>query len=240
MKETALRAKPVTILLAALPALAAGAPAFALGHGAGTLHFEVLRDGSPIGTHVVRFREEGEVLTVETEVRIAVTIAFITVYRYEQDRTEVLRDGRTVAFENRTNDDGAVTGVNGRAVKVGMMVVGPEARHTVPADMVLSGYWNHQTVDRTRLLDSGDGTVLEIAVADEGMETVTAWGREVEARHYVLTGDLEREVWYDAAGIWVRMRLVARDGSIIEYRLVPEDGAGAPAPSPAPYDMDAR
>lgn len=235
-----MRAKPATILLAAFSILSTGTPAFALGHGSGTLHFEVLRDGSPIGTHVVRFREEGGTLTVENEVRIAVTIAFITVYRYEQDRTETLRDGRIVAFYNRTDDDGEVTEVTGRAVEGGIEVIGPQVRHTVPGDMVLTGYWDYETVDQRRLLDVGDGTVLEIVVADGGVETVEAWGREVEARRYALTGDIEKELWYDAAGIWVHMRQVARDGSIIEYLLTPEGGGGAPAPSPEPSDLGSR
>ena len=243
MKEPALRAKPTAILLAAILIFAGGAPAFALGHGAGTLHFEVLRDGSSIGTHIVRFQEEGETLTVEHEVRIAVTIAFITVYRYEQDRTETYRDGQLVAFHNRTDDDGDVTEVTGSAVEGGMEVVGPEVSHTVPAGMVLTGYWNHETVERTRLLDSGDGTVLEIAVTDGGLETVEAWGRQVEAWRYALSGGMEKELWYDAAGIWVRMRQVARDGSIIEYLLTPEGGAaGADEsdPSPGQTDMESR
>lgn len=240
MKEPALPAKPAAILLAVLPILLAGAPAFALGHGVGTLHFEVLRDGSPIGTHILRFREEGDTLTVENEVRIAVTIAFITVYRYEQDRTETLRDGRIVAFHNRTDDDGAVTEVTGHAVEGGIEVIGPEVRHTVPADMILTGYWDHETVDRNRLLDAGDGTVLEIAVAAGGLETVEAWGREVEARRYAVTGDMEKELWYDAAGIWVHMRQVARDGSIIEYLLTPEGGAAEAAQPPEPSDQESR
>ena len=235
-----MRAKPATILLAAFSILSTGAPAFALGHGSGTLHFEVLRDGSPIGTHVVRFREEGDTLTVENEVRIAVTMAFITVYRYEQDRTETLRDGRIVAFHNRTDDDGEVTEATARAVEGGIEVIGPEVRHTVPVDMILTGYWSHETVNRVRLLDAGDGTVLEIVVADGGVETVEAWGREVEARRYALTGDMEKELWYDAAGIWVHMRQVARDGSIIEYLLTPEGGGGAPTPSPEPSDLESR
>jgi hypothetical protein len=252
MKEPALPAKPATILcvrrfgtlvLASFLFLAAGAPAFATGHGAGTLHFAVLRDGSPIGTHIVRFQEEGDTLTVEHEVRIAVSIAFITVYRYEQDRTEVLRDGRIVTFHNRTDDDGTVTEVTGRAVEGGIEVIGPAVRHTVPLDTVLTGYWNHQTPERRRLLDVGDGTVLEIDVVDAGVETVEAWGRAIQAWRYVLTGDLEKELWYDAAGIWVHMRQVARDGSIIEYLLLPEGGVAEPAPSsapPAPSEIESR
>ena len=39
------------------------------------------------------------------------------------------------------------------------------------------------------------------------------------ATHLVVSGELERELWYDDDGILVHLRLVARDGSTIEYFL---------------------
>jgi len=40
---------------------------------------------------------------------------------------------------------------------------------------------------------------------------------EIEARRYKITGDLARELWYDAEGRWVRLALTARDGSKIDF-----------------------
>jgi hypothetical protein len=48
---------------------------------------------------------------------------------------------------------------------------------------------------------------------------VTARGRSVEARHYQLSGELERELWYDAAGVLVQVRFKGKDGSDIRYEL---------------------
>jgi hypothetical protein len=39
-------------------------------------------------------------------------------------------------------------------------------------------------------------------------------GRKVEAKKYRMSGDLERELWYDAAGNWLRSRL-EHDGARI-------------------------
>ena len=51
-------------------------------------------------------------------------------------------------------------------------------------------------------------------VFDEvGRETVPARGGEVEATHVVVSGELERDLWYDGDGILVHLRLVGRDGS---------------------------
>jgi hypothetical protein len=45
-----------------------------------------------------------------------------------------------------------------------------------------------------------------------------ASGEETSARHYVLTGDLNLELWYDATDTWVGMRFNADDGSVISYQ----------------------
>ena len=40
-----------------------------------------------------------------------------------------------------------------------------------------------------------------------GTETITVAGRSIEAQKYRVTGDLERELWYDDAGTWLQSRL---------------------------------
>lgn len=48
-------------------------------------------------------------------------------------------------------------------------------------------------------------------------ENVEIDGRSVASKRYVMTGDLERELWYDAeSGEWLKMLLTASDGSIVE------------------------
>jgi len=94
-----------SILLAAAIFLAAG------GTGGAEpvtedLSFEVWRDGESIGTHALRFTRDGDRLFVDIEVALAVKVLFVTAYRYEQQRREVWKDGRLVAFRSKTHDDG--------------------------------------------------------------------------------------------------------------------------------------
>jgi hypothetical protein len=37
------------------------------------------------------------------------------------------------------------------------------------------------------------------------------------AKRYVLTGDLDVELWYDVSDTWVGMRFSVDDGSVISY-----------------------
>ena len=47
-----------------------------------THEFAVDRNGSPIGHHTLRFRRDGERLTVDIDILLEVKLAFITLYRY--------------------------------------------------------------------------------------------------------------------------------------------------------------
>jgi len=45
-------------------------------------------------------------------------------------------------------------------------------------------------------------------------------GKDVMARHYAISGDLQRELWYDAGGRLVKVRFAASDGTDIQYVLM--------------------
>lgn len=51
---------------------------------------------------------------------------------------------------------------------------------------------------------------------DDAVETPRG---PVTARHYSITGDLQRELWYDPNGVLVQVRFLGEDDSTIEYRL---------------------
>jgi len=68
-------------------------------------------------------------------------------------------------------------------------------------------------------LSMRDGSTLSVDVAYRGEETVGGVEGPVTARHYLLTGELTREVWYDPDGVLVKVRFSGQDGADIEYVL---------------------
>ena len=99
--------------------------------------------------------------------------------------------------------DGDRTVINGR-----------RGRIEAPPTIVSNHPWNHEVIERTLLFDTQRGRLQEVAVTPAGRETVTIAGRKVEAQKYRITGDLERELWYDDAGNWLQSRL-EHDGAQI-------------------------
>lgn len=61
-------------------------------------------------------------------------------------------------------------------------------------------------IDRTLLFDTRGGALRKVRVEDAGEESITAGGREAQARRCVVTGGLERELWYAPDGTWLQSR----------------------------------
>ena len=183
------------------------------------LTFTVMRNGDEIGTHEIEITSRGDRMEVEIETEVAVKLAFITVYNFDHEGHEVWQGGRLVSYESRTDDDGTEKSLRARAAGDHLAVDGSAAKRNAPASVIPGSLWNQATVAQSKLMNSLDGSEMAIAVADLGDEDVVAGGKSLRARHYSLTGDLQREVWYDSAGRLVKVRFSGSDGSDIQYLL---------------------
>jgi len=201
------------LLALAAPAKAADAPA--------PLRFEITRNGSAIGRHEVVFRRDGDLLRVSIAIDIKVSLAgLITVFRYEHRNEEAWRGDRLVALESKSNNDGDAEFVRGKADGDDFAVDAVSGAKRLPGSAVSTTYWNPVLLRQSALLNSGDGTLMKIAVTSRGEESIEAGGGAIRAARYELAGDLNAELWYDAGGRWVKARFKGKDGSDIAYRLL--------------------
>lgn len=167
-----------------------------------------------IGTHVLNFSCDGENLIVETEVDVKVKILFVTVYKRKARLREVWRGDRLISYEARTDDGGDLYETSARIEGDKMIVDGVEKGVTVPLDTVSTHPWNVEVVDRSTIFGQRDGKVRKVQVDEAGSETLKIGAKPVDARKYVVSGDLERELFYDADGTWLQWRL-ERDGKTV-------------------------
>lgn len=203
---------------AAAPALAAAYPQI--------VRFDVTRNGSPLGVVMVRFDRGGGETVTDVYIDFVAGFAGIPLYRYEHRARERWRDGRLVALDSVTNDDGTRHGVTARAVEGGLLVEGGPERLVAPADIVPSSYWHPRFVEQRRMLDSQRGRLLDFTIDPVGPETVAALGRSVDTVRYAMRGDLELDLWYDADRVWQKLAFSIR-GSFIDYTRV-EPASGDP------------
>jgi len=197
---------------AARAARAAGCTLFPQGEG---WRFLVLRHGNVIGEHRFHFSRRSGDFVVEVAIDIAVELLGITLFRFTHRAEEVWRDGWLHALTSATDDDGKLWKVaserrdgalRGRVNGVAFDVSG----FVIPASL-----WHRDTTKSQALLDTIDGRMKVIDSRALGEETVPADGGKTAARHFRLTGQLERDIWYDAGCAIARVSFPARDGSEI-------------------------
>lgn len=192
-------------------------PVFAAPPQGGSLNFIVLRNGDAVGRHDMLFRNDPDGLKIDIQTNVAVKIAFITAYRFEHEGHEVWQNGRLTRLWSKTNDDGTkhVLDVTAGGQDLAIMADGKDTERaavSIPASL-----WNEHILQQKSILNTLDGTRMNISVADLGNEGVPVQGGMIQARHYAISGDLQRELWYDANNVLVKVRFKAKDGSNIEY-----------------------
>lgn len=187
----------------------------------GVLDFDVLRDGNSIGSHVVRFDQKDGGLSVDIRTDVAVKLPLVNValYRFEHKGNETWRDGKLVTLSSKTNDDGKDHHLDVAAKDSVLVVDGDAGAHQSDAAIVPASLWNPNIVSQTKILNTLDGREMTVKVEDLGQDQVETGHGKVTAHHYRITGDLEREVWYDASWVLVQIRFKASDGSDIRYAL---------------------
>ena len=184
-----------------------------------TINFDVLRGGSPFGSHKLNFSSDGAGdVTVTTDVDLKVKIGPITAYRYELDSIEQWSDGRLVALNSRTNSNGKKKRVDVRRVGSGLDVDATGFEGIVDAAMIPSSHWNLLQMYGDQMLSTETGEVLDINVEQLGREIVVVGGAALEATRYRLSSELAVDLWYDDQSRWVKMLFEAR-GQSIEYIL---------------------
>ena len=160
-----------------------------------------------VGRHSITFACAGEELVVETRVTGEVKVLFVPIFRREARYREVWRGDRLIAFDSWFKDNGEVYEVKARAAGEQTIIEGRRGRLEAPATIVSNHPWNHAVIDRPLLFDTQRGKLQEVRVTPAGEDTIRVGGARVRALKYLVTGDLERELWYGRDGEWLQSRL---------------------------------
>ena len=190
---------------------------------AGTLNYTVLRDGKTIGTHAVTIDQNGTKTTVGIETDIAVKVFFVTAYQFKHSSKEAWNNGQLVSITSTTNDDGTAKALHARTegdrITVDSTVKGSERRQHADATAFPASLWSAATVKQSVLLNTLDGQVMNVEVKALGSEAVDAGGASISAQHYAITGELTRDLWFDAQGRLVRMSFPDKTNTQVTYAL---------------------
>ena len=182
------------------------------------LVFDVFRDGSRFGSHVVSFARNADELTVETDIDLKVAFGPITLFHYVHDATERWNAGALRSVSARTKKDGKWKTMTLEAVEGGLRIMGAGFKGILPDRVIPSTHWNVAQMSQGAMLSTETGALLPMTVTDRGIERVRVGNSTIEARRYDVKSEIAASFWYDAAGRWVKCAFEA-EGSKVDYVL---------------------
>lgn len=179
-------------------------------------HFDVSVDGLPIGSHDLVLRENGDVRSVQSDMRFGL----LGIGAYKQHAEEAWQADCLTRLDTRTDDKGAVTTVAGRMDAERFVIDGPRGHERLAPCVMSFAYWNPRVLKQTRLLNVQTGAWTPVTVHALGREQIDVRGDPIAADHFRI--DTERnqiEVWYTQEGEWIGLRSTTRTGHVLKYRL---------------------
>lgn len=207
-----------SLALAALAALCLTGAATATPSDAGQTVFDVTRNGEPFGRHTIAVTGTEENLRAHTEVAFRVDVGPLTMYRLEQNCTEVWEDGALSGLSCTTLKDGRRTRVRAEQRGGRLRVTGAGGEHWFPLSAMPASWWTRPPSESTTMIDTQTGAPMRVRVTRMGRETIEAGGQHIQADRIRVHGALTVDLWYDTEGRWVGCAFTTR-GQNIRYRL---------------------
>ena len=185
-----------------------------------TLQYVIMRKGEQIGTHKFEFHRTGKETSVNIETNVEVKVLFVTAYRFQHVASERWVNGRLVALDAETDNNGKQHKVTA-ALKGSTLEVQADGKPMqVDKNIIPGSLWNPDLLRQSVMLDSQTGEVMPISVVDDGAEQVATENGPATAHRYTIKGKFAQDVWYDSRGRLLQSQFSGPDGSVISYKLM--------------------
>lgn len=180
--------------------------------------FDIMREGSRIGTDTFDISRNGDKTTVKVKTHILVKVAFITAYRYDHTETGTWKGKQLISFSSSTDDNGSPHQISAAQSgnKVALTVDGEAS--AAPKQIQPASLWGADVARQPQIFDPANGKRMAVRVKDLGEETISVNGVPTPLTHVKLSGQFARDVWFDDDGL-VKMTLLGTDNSRITSQL---------------------
>ncbi|MFC4237517.1 DUF6134 family protein [Thalassospira xianhensis] len=189
-----------TVLCTLAAGLIGSLGAISSAHADETLNYQVLKDGEPIGFETVEITDTPDGYTAAITTRTDVKVLFLQ-FQYGHSRLEKWRNDQLVSVDTDTNDDGTPY-VYKAEYEGGCFEVagkGVAKRDACDGAWPLT-LWREDVTTKTSLYSVINAEPYAVTTRKTGTETLAINNREIPATHYVMTGDVQRDLWYGDDG----------------------------------------
>ncbi len=180
--------------------------------------YDVWRNGKLIGSYVLAFNPQGKQLRVTVDWDIKIKGIIFTLYRSEHHSEEIWEGRQLISLISSSNDNGKRRQFSWRQNNKTAEIIFDD--HTVPTTLGLfpTSLWQPDTIKQTVLLDTVKGKLRQVNIEYQGTESIVIAGQSFPTKHYLVSGEMTRHVWYGMDQDIVQVSFPASDGSMIIIR----------------------
>lgn len=180
--------------------------------------FRVYLDNKPIGWHTFELNRAAG--TLRSEARYDVKFLFVTAYSYAHEATEVWDGPCLERLEAHTDDNGAVSSLEGLRDGDAFLVEARAKRAQLPACVQSFAYWDPSILNAKRLLNAQTGEYVEVETTHLGRQQVTLRGEPVPAEAWrIKARDLQIDLWYSENYEWLALQSPIEGGRVLRYEM---------------------
>jgi hypothetical protein len=208
------RRAPAAIL--ALVLLATAVPALA----SDEWRFQVLLDGSPIGTQLFQRTRDGNLTRISIEATFDVKVLFFTAYTYRHRNEEVWDGSCLRSMDSTTDDNGTRFRVRATAEAGALVVDNGKGSTRLDGCIDSFAYWAPEELRASHLLNSQTGEYEAVSLRELGKEDIVVRGKPTRARRLALEGEkLRIDLWYsDTDDDWLALESTTTSGRKLYYQ----------------------
>lgn len=189
-----------TVLCTLAAGLIGSLGAISSAHADETLNYQVLKDGEPIGFETVEITDTPDGYTAAITTRTDVKVLFLQ-FQYGHSRLEKWRNDQLVSVDTDTNDDGSPYTYKAEYEGGCFEVAGKGVAKRDACDGAWPlTLWREDVTTKTSLYSVINAEPYAVTTRKTGTETLAINNREIPATHYVMTGDVQRDLWYGDDG----------------------------------------
>ncbi len=184
-----------------------------------TVTYSILKEGEKIGSETYQLRSDGDHLAVQLAVESHVRILFLD-FNYHHKRSESWTGDRLDSLVADTDDDGTKHHVEANADgKGGLSLTSDTKPITLPADAFPLAMWRKAMLGHSTLFAvESDDAPYHVSFKDLGTDAVLIGGVKLDCQHVAMTGDVDRDLWYDADGMLAKVTFRRRGFGITILR----------------------
>jgi len=208
----------LAMLFLSPPAEASGISEPDAGADAGAWRFRVFLDDREIGYHHFFLAGEGEHRQLRSEASFEYRLLFVKLFHYEHKNLETWSGDCLRSIRSSTDANGRAFQVNGQVADGQFVVTANEGSTSLPDCVMSFAYWNPAFLEQERLLNTQDGTFLDVQVSAPVQEDLVVRGeKQPSFRYNLAAGDLNLDLWYSSEQKWLALESEVSGGRKLRY-----------------------